>query len=99
MQKISQVKKSADAEQKSAFYESDKTDDLTVDHKARKYKRTRTKGNVRHALNRQMIQVKFKMNETFILGDDEDMDDSIVFSRVTRDGHNFKRLQTSKKKA
>jgi len=80
--------------EKSAFYESDgnKTDDLTQDHKARKYGRTRAKGNIRYALNRQMIQVKFKMNETIILGDDEDMDDSIVFSRVTRDGHNFKRL-------
>ena len=33
------------------------------------------------------------------MDDDADIDDSIVFSRVTRDGHSFKRLQTNKKKA
>lgn len=32
-------------------------------------------------------------------GDDEGVDDSIVFSRVTKDGNNFQKLQNSKKKA
>ena len=104
MQRISQGKKSQEAGQKTAFYESDsgnKTDDLTQDHKDRKYGRTRAKHNIRYALNRQMVQVKFKLAEQALVMDDEDqdIDDSIVFSRVTRDGHNFKRLQASKKKA
>lgn len=30
---------------------------------------------------------------------DDDIDDSIVFSQTTKDGNNFKKLQNSKKKA
>ena len=33
------------------------------------------------------------------MNDDEGVDDSIVFSRVTKDGNNFQKLQNSKKKA
>lgn len=44
-----------DSAAKGAFYDSDSTVDLTMNHKSRKHKKTRTKQNIRYALNRQVI--------------------------------------------
>lgn len=66
----------------------------------RKYKKTRSKQNIRYALNRQVVQVKFKLVDlALILNDGQDVDDSITFSRVTKDSNNFQKLQNSKRKA
>ena len=68
----------------------DKTIDLTKEFQNIKYGKTRQKHNIRHALNRQLIHVKFKLDDlALILNDGQDIDDSIVFSRVTKDSNNF----------
>jgi len=70
------------------------------DHVCKKYGKTRAKHNIRYALNRQVVHVKFKLVElALIMNDGEDIDDSITFNRVTKESNTFQKLQNSKKKA
>ena len=91
--RMAKKKRSKQSEEKAPFYDSDKTDDLTKDHVNKKYGKTRARQNIRYALNRQVVNVKFKLVDlALILNDDQDVDDSITFSRVTKDSNNFQKL-------
>ena len=59
------------------------------------------KQNIRYAKNSKVVQVKFKIMgmELIMNNGNEDIDDSISFNRVTKDGNDFKTLQKSKQKA
>lgn len=63
------------------------------DHASKKYGKTRVKNNIRYALNRQVVHVKFKLVDlALIMNDGEDVDDSIAFNRVTKESNNFQKL-------
>ena len=92
LKRMAKKKRSKESEEKAPFYDSDQTVDLTKEHVNKKYGKTRARQNIRYALNRQVVHVKFKLVDLALIMNDDDVDDSITFSRVTKDSNNFQKL-------